>query len=114
MKAIRRNFVIEICVLSRRSTKFVFSPENSLKPTNKQLLQQAKLIAGLRGLQTPLAHPVAVAASSHYAMIRGQERKGRLSGRRPGDVAFLAPPSPCTRRAAHSTPATPVREVSCG
>jgi hypothetical protein len=49
MKAIRRNFVIEICVFPRRSAKFAFSPENSLKPTNKQLLQQARLIAALRG-----------------------------------------------------------------
>ena len=66
MNAIRRNFVIEICALSHRSVKFAFSPENSLKPlkpTSKQLLQQARLIAGLRGLQTPLAHPVAAAAA---------------------------------------------------
>jgi hypothetical protein len=63
MNAIRRNFVIEICVLTHRSVKFVISPENSPKPTNKQLLQQARLTAGLRGLQTPLAHPVAAAAA---------------------------------------------------
>ncbi len=63
MNAIRRNLVIEICVLSHRSVKFAFSPENSPKPTNKQLLQQARLTAGLRDLQTPLAHPVAAAAA---------------------------------------------------
>ena len=63
MNATRRNFVIEICGLPHSSAKFAFSPENSLKPTNKQLLQQARLIAGLRGLQTPLAHSVAVAAT---------------------------------------------------
>ncbi len=63
MNAIRRNFVIEICGLPHRSAKFAFSLENSLKPTNKQLLQQARLIAGLRGLQAPLAQPVAIAAA---------------------------------------------------
>ena len=42
MNAIRRNLVIEISVLPHRSAKFAFSPENSLKPVNKQLLQQAR------------------------------------------------------------------------
>ncbi len=63
MSAIRPNSVIEIYVLPHRSAKFAFSPENSPKPTNKKLLQQARLIAGLRGLQTPLVHPVKVAAA---------------------------------------------------
>ncbi len=40
-----------------------FSPGKSLKLANKQLLQQAILIAGLRSFQTPLAHPFAVAAA---------------------------------------------------
>ena len=79
MNATRRNFVIKICGLPHRSAKFAFSRENSLKPTNKQLLQQARSIAGRRGFQTPLAHPVAVATA------------------RRGTVFIMAPP----QRVAH-------------